>query len=178
MMYAVQSSRDIDGVAGTLRPLCVDEVHTAAQFFTANIDTGYISHGELLSGRATAAETWSNDLNHVMEQELRGATENQKMNSSFVFEHRGEITGLVIWSRPLDSPQIVILDDLVIHPDYRRYGLGAWILNELETWWKAQDGITHILLESGVHNHRAHTFFEREGFAVMSHTFVKQIREK
>ena len=86
-------------------------------------------------------------------------------------------TGLVAISFVTFSSKWVpfaMVEDLVVAPNARGMGVGKKVLD-----WIADEArerkIYRIMLESGVTNHDAHRFFEREGFVTCSKVMMREL---
>ena len=84
-----------------------------------------------------------------------------------------EAAALILWTAT-DRVRFAILEDLAVDPAARSRGAGGLMVTEIEAEAKRRD-MGWIFLESGKDNLRAHGFFERHGFGLMSHTFAKRL---
>lgn len=146
-----------------------------AAFFQANVDPGYISHGEILAGRALGQGEWSPDMRRVLAREMRQLVENRVRTGGgvAVAEDVSGLLALVMIDVRPDSGTAV-LEDVVVRKDARGLGLGQSILAWVEAEAK-RAGCARIMLESGVANTRAHVFFERHGFSPVSVVMLKDL---
>lgn len=143
-------------------------VSALVEFFIANVDPDYISHGEIVDGRALDIDRWSPDLADVLASEFAACrfdgdlTEDGKQLA--VAERSGETVALALFER---AGMHAWLHDLVVARDTRGTRTGAAMLAWLER--QATDaGIADLFLESGVVNAGAHRFFDREGYETVS----------
>ena len=137
-----------------------------AAFFKDNITLSYISHSEIMSGRALDAKTWNPKIEAMFRDEIaerldlpvdapiRIATAHQD----------GKLISLayVTFEKSVPHPYIII-EDVVVDRAIRGGGIGQAMMD----WIFAQarsEGIERAFLESGQDNHDAHHFFERNGF--------------
>jgi len=149
---------------------------TLADFFVRNVSQSYISHGEILTGRAVDSRTWSPGLRETLCVELtRCADSFRKGGNSRAATavEEGTLTALAIVELVHGSGTCgAWLEDLVVAQDRRAHGVGgeflAWIENELRS-----GGVRHLFLESGISNTSAHVFFERRGYALCSRVMRK-----
>ncbi len=74
------------------------------------------------------------------------------------------ITHDVFWGKTL------FIDDLVVRPDMRNFGIGKALLNAAKQEASAH-GCDHIRLCSGLTRQQAHRFYEQNGFARTSLQF-------
>ena len=146
-----------------------EEVSELAKLFVANTDTSYISHGEVIDGRASDLGTWIPDLLGFMTREFGTALEPGKDGKQFklaCMTHEGTVAGLAFLTIETESG-IAILQDLVINSDLRGRRLGTLFLAWLEPRLREM-GIRQLFLESGVQNESAYAFFHAQGFKTSS----------
>ena len=60
--------------------------------------------------------------------------------------------------------------DVLVRENTRQQGVGSALLEQGIAWLRSQ-GIQDIYLESGLHNHAAHAYFCRRGFAKVSEIY-------
>ena len=153
-----------------------------ARFFCRNLTAEYISHAELMGPRALDPATWSPDIEAQIRDDFAGrldapldpAPGTQTMLAAEL-RIEGELAGafLLTFSRVSPVPHCV-LEDIVVDASRRSQGLGARYLAWAEGECRRR-GIPRIFLESGLHNHDAHHFFERHGFAQTSVVMMKTL---
>lgn len=149
-----------------------EDAEALAGFFVSNTDPSYISHGEILCGRAVDPTTWVTNLREVVCEEFTGILAGHKPDSRVaIARHEGALVGLAIVAFDGDR---AVLEDMVIASDLRGRGLGREFLSGLEALLREQ-GVRVVLLESGIHNAGAHAFFHREGFDTVSVTMLKEL---
>ncbi len=150
-----------------------------ADFFVAHADPSYISHSELQFGRAAAPGHWSEDLHAMLVGEARRAIahmDGDGPGTRLALAGQGDtIAGLAFVSFVTRSrAPFAVLDDLLASPDMRGRGLGRtlldWICDECRN-----RGFDRLFLESGIDNHHAHRFFERQGFAQTSVVMMRAL---
>jgi GNAT superfamily N-acetyltransferase len=66
---------------------------------------------------------------------------------------------------------------LAVAEQYRRRGIGRALVDSAEAWSAAQ-GARLMLVNSGLHRHDAHRFYERAGYASTGLRFVKDIETR
>jgi len=152
-------------------------MHDMSEFFIANVSDEYISHGELMSGRAVDGQKWSPSLKKIIDLDFAMAAKNSGnqftdgLHSAKAF-NGDELVAIVLYEFITnDFTKYVILHDLVVHRQKRRQGIG----NEVLVWFKDQAisaGVKRIFLESGINNHGAHIFFKNLGFNKCSSVMV------
>jgi len=160
-----------------MRLIGVDaDFNALAAFFLANTDETYISHGEVLSGRALEPGRWSPDALRLLAAEMHDwAVRHEHLDQGgvYVAKNGGGLLALALLDVLTHSPW-AILEDVVIRKDARGSGLGGKILAFMESEARA-GGCARIMLESGAGNTRAHEFFQRRGFAPLSVVMFKDI---
>lgn len=141
------------------------------------LDAAYISHSEIQWGLSPDGERWAEDAEARLRGYLDwvsslgpGAAIAQACDAS------GALLGaaVVLWMADTPAPH-AILQDIVAAPEARGRGVGGALLRFIEAAAKAR-GLGWLFLESGARNSRAHAFFAREGYDLISHTFAKRLR--
>jgi GNAT superfamily N-acetyltransferase len=154
-----------------------EEIHAVIKLFVASVGLDYISHGEVLSGRAIDFNRWSTNLEEVLKAELSQCINPQTKNYFLLAlcVKEKQIMGFAFYEI-LDNgnKKIGILSDLLVNPEFQGQGLGLKIIKWAETELKNRN-VNHILLESGIQNKSAHHFFEKSGFKVCSITMSKKL---
>jgi ribosomal protein S18 acetylase RimI-like enzyme len=148
----------------------------AARFFARVIsaEPAYISHGEIQTGLSADGETWVPDLEARF---LAEATTDQSGRSLAVARDAANAivaAAAVSWSFETAQPRFAVLQDLAVEPSLRSKGLGATIVEFVEREAQARNA-RWLFLESGKNNRRAHAFFERQDYQVISHVFAKRL---
>lgn len=147
-----------------------------AEFFVRHVDPSYISHGELQVGRAIDPEHWSLDLQRVVADEISAAAGGSEPEKRIAMARiGGSLAALAVVSfhAGFGTP-FAILEDLVVDRSLRRKGIGATVLAWIEREARAA-GCQSAFLESGLHNHDAHQFFDRNGFRSCSIVMMKSL---
>jgi ribosomal protein S18 acetylase RimI-like enzyme len=148
------------------------KVDQFATFFSRNITVEYISHSELQGPRTTSTGEWTSNLAEVFQAEILDATtsdalskKENKFTRNVCAAFKGNVLlglGYVSVSRGRLKSYATI-EDIVVDKNSRGEDIGgqlvSWIIQELENM-----GVHKIFLESGIHNDKAHHFFERFGF--------------
>ncbi len=144
-------------------------------FFITHKTDSYISHGEMMSGRAVDSNHWNPDLEVILTEQLLtdfNSDGNSKLNILIAENDNGEIVGMVVFN-VISSPfkKYAILEDMLLDQSVRGQSLGSRLLEkaiqESKSW-----NISFILLESGVNNHGAHNFFSKYGFKKVSESYI------
>jgi ribosomal protein S18 acetylase RimI-like enzyme len=133
----------------------------------------YISHGEIQTGLSDDGQTWVPDLAARYEADFLDLGEERDLLTARTPD--GTLAGIAIvaWE---ETPRrkFAVLEDMAVDPDQRSSGIGAALLDAVDARVKAR-GVEWLFLESGKDNLRAHAFFERHGFAELSHVFAKRL---
>jgi GNAT superfamily N-acetyltransferase len=66
------------------------------------------------------------------------------------------------------------MEELAVHPERRSEGLGARLLEAGKAWARGR-GAAHLKLDSALARTDAHRFYEREGMAALSYSFVCEL---
>ena len=147
---------------------CTDpaRIPSLVDFFVENTTTDYISHGELIDGRADAPDRWSPRLRGILAAEFA-----QPDKRLAVMERLGTTVAIALVE--FDGAE-AYLHDLVVAAAERGRGAGGILLEWVER--AARDaGCKRLFLESGIANDGAHRFFERAGFAAVSQVMLKTL---
>lgn len=98
---------------------------------------------------------------------------------TFVADYHGKVVGMIGVRQALvyesDGP-FVQITALVTLSEYRGAGVGSALINQAESWAKAQ-GATAMFLTSGIKPERAdaHRFYQHIGYDITGYRFVKEI---
>ena len=154
-----------------------DDVRTIVEFFREHVDESYISHGEMMDGRADSAGSWAGDLDDVLEGEFGGLLGEDDVQEPrlLMVEALGQLIAFaVVEFLPRTHRPFGVVHDLVVHSDFRRRGLGAQIMNTIEA--EARElGLKSLFLEVGAANSVAQSFFDKRGFSNCSQTRTKSL---
>lgn len=133
----------------------------------------YISHGEILCGRATHDLKWADNILPQIKQEFNYYLSHKNRFSVFEILLCGEMVGFAILE--VDRKfKTAILHDIMIKRDFQGKGAGKESLHQIEGYLK-KENIGMILLESGIRNKDAHDFFEKNEFTPISIEFAKRL---
>jgi GNAT superfamily N-acetyltransferase len=133
---------------------------------------GYISHGEVLCGRATHDFMWADDIIAQMKREFMHYI---FCRNYVVLEilYVGELTGFAIIELHKKT-RAAVLSDIMIRKNNQNKGIGKEALRKIEEYLRKKN-IGIILLESGIKNENAHVFFEKNGYSKVSAEFSKRL---
>lgn len=151
-----------------------DEWATAADFITAAIqpDPSYISHGEIQAGLSTNGRSWAADLAEKMQADFADPGPDRRIVLAF----EGEAlvcVGVVL--KCFDArANYVVVEDIAVSPAARSGGVGRRVMAFIEEQARAW-GADWAFMESGIHNDRAHAFFERLDYQPISKVFAKAL---
>lgn len=135
-------------------------------FFLQNKTESYISHSEILSGRALSPQEWSDNLAQKLSEEL-----DEEDTNVITIETENKIIGLALLRIVKDN---LIIEDLIIDSKLRGFSLGKNMMNYIVEFSK-QKGVKSLFLESGITNDGAHHFFEKHGFKKISVSYILQL---
>lgn len=148
----------------------------AAAFFAriVALSPAYISHGEVQTALSLDGRTWAPNLEARYTRDLLAHGPTRQL--LLARDDGGALVGasVVCWDFEEPEAPFATIEDLAVEPAWRSRGLGAEMLAFIETEARKR-GAKWLFLESGKDNARAHAFFEREGFAEISHVFTKRL---
>ncbi len=139
---------------------------TLAEFFVANVTTDYISHGEVLSGRAKSMTEWVDGLAAVVAEELLSGGVRV-----CVAVEEGNVEGMMIVRI---EGSVAHMEDIIVRKGARSNGTGEVLFEALRTLAR-NEGVRTLMCESGTRNPRAHAFIQRLGFAPVSTVFAMEV---
>ena len=157
-----------------IRPLEPAGIAKAAAWAAAQLRPmpAYISHGEILSGRSPDGKRWADDLDVRLARDFSACLE----GGGFVLlARRGDsIAGLcAVAFESAAGTCIATIEDLLVGEDGRGHGLGSRLLEAAETLCREKNA-DQIMLESGIANDSAHSFFEGRGYRAVSKVFLRE----
>ncbi|WP_353145910.1 GNAT family N-acetyltransferase [Chryseobacterium sp.] len=144
-------------------------------FFIAHKTDSYISHSEIMYGRALDAQHWNPDLKEVFTEQLLSDYDHNgasKLNILIAEDESKKMVGMLVLNS-INSPfkKYAILEDMLLDQAVRGQSLGSRLLEEVIQESKNRN-ISFIMLESGVNNHGAHHFFSKYGFQKVSESYM------
>lgn len=151
-------------------------LEAAAAFFArvVALDPAYVSHGEVQQALSLDGKTWAPDLEARYREDLLAIDPSRQL--LVARDETGAIVGACVMCWEFEEPEAPFgtIEDLAIDPKLRSHGLGAEMMAVIEAEARKR-GAKWLFLESGKNNNRAHAFFERGGFAEISHVFTKRL---
>lgn len=132
----------------------------------------YISHGEIQAGLSDDGETWAANLGELYAQDF-ARPEQSDMLVGRDEEGRVRAFLIVAWEETRRR-RFAIIEDMAVGPELRSHGLGSQLLDLAAQRIREHD-VEWVFLESGRGNRQAHAFFERAGFAMISHVFARRL---
>ena len=152
-----------------------DEDIAEAASFAARVigaETSYISHGEIQTGLSDDGKSWVPDLaeNYASDFADRGDRDLLVARNA-----DGTIQAvLVLAFEASERRRFAVIEDMAVASEARSWGIGKAMLDRALERVKER-GIEWVFLESGLHNDKAHAFFEREGFSKTSEVFARRL---
>lgn len=150
-------------------------VEELVDFFIAHKTDSYISHSEIMYGRAIDSKHWNPDLRAVFTEQLMNDYDysgTSQLKILIVENELRKIVGMLVLT-VISSPfkKYAVLEDMLLDGSVRGQSLGSKLLEgviqESKNW-----NVSFIMLESGVNNHGAHHFFSRYGFEKVSESYM------
>lgn len=152
-------------------------VKELVNFFMTHKTESYISHGEIISGRAETSNQWSPNLESILAEQLNSDFNSESASSSqlkilIAENNEGSIIGMLVFNVIYSGfKNYAILEDMLLDHSIRGQAIGSTLLGEAiqesKNW-----NINFILLESGIDNKGAHHFFEKYGFTKVSENYI------
>ncbi|GHV67946.1 hypothetical protein FACS1894199_14400 [Bacteroidia bacterium] len=133
----------------------------------------YISHGEVICGRATHDLKWAKDIMTQMKKEFVDYFKNADKYIVFEIYCEDELVGFAIIEL-YRATRVAVLADIMIKRNYQGGGIGTEAIHKIEGCLKSEN-IDMILLESGINNKNVHAYFEKNGYAEISVVYSKII---
>jgi N-acetylglutamate synthase-like GNAT family acetyltransferase len=146
------------------------------RFFVENVDPSYISHGELQQGRALSPDAWSPDIERLVSQEYERVIKGTGKDAQeyIILAKEGNLLVGYAFVEAHVEDGFGVIPDMITRRDKRGSGIGGKLLDWVDNDLKAR-GIKRVFLESGLANEKAHEFFEKHQYRVVSKVFMKEI---
>jgi GNAT superfamily N-acetyltransferase len=150
----------------------------AAQFAGRVIgsDPRYISHGEIQTGLSSDGESWADNLADLYARDFADLGEARELLVGRSSDRVIVAIMVVAWE---ETPRrrFAVVEDMAVEPSLRSHGIGERALDLVQA--RAADrGVDWLFLESGLANHGAHRFFNRNGFRAISQVFAKHVQHE
>lgn len=139
-------------------------------------DPRYISHGEIQYGLSRDGTTWVANLAGLMREDIEASDPDQRV--AILRDIAGTLLGAAIVAT-VRTPRVsyIVIEDIVVSSDARSGGVGRTLVAFIEDDARSS-GVEWAFLESGLHNERAHAFFERQSYRPLSKVFGKPLQAK
>ncbi len=148
-----------------------------AEFFKNNVNQKYISHGEIIDGRAITFTEWKDDLVKVMTNEFKDILDNsneETYSQICVCNIDKKLIGLCLIQFK-NNTKVAILEDIIIDNEFRKNNIGSMFLKWIEEEIILKE-MSFIILESGINNKGAHDFFSKNGYEQSSIVMIKKLK--
>lgn len=146
-----------------------------AAMFIRNVGVQYISHGELMEGRAISPQAWAPDLEARLTIEFEKALLHKPLEiSNMVTAYiQNQLVGFVLLEFETSSAgKYALLSDIVVEKKHRHLHIGEHLLRWTSNMLK-ENQIENLFAESNISNTVAHRFLEKNGFVTISKVFRK-----
>lgn len=144
------------------------------EFFITHKTDSYISHGEIISGRALDSNHWNPDLKEILTAQFDSgfnADQNSKLKILVAENEAGKTIGMLIFNIITGFKNYAVLEDMLLDQSLRGQSLGSTLLGkaveESRNW-----NISFMMLENGLNNTGAHHFFNKYGFKKVSENYI------
>ena len=155
-----------------------EDVEKCIELFIEHTTSDYISHSEIICGRAIDQDIWAPELSQRLRDRLKLSLDNRSVIVALLKNKRSELIGFCIIA--IESTQhtrhrrIAWIEDIVIHSDYRGKKLGTKLII-WATDFLTSNNVKKVFIESGLRNKNAHRFFKNKGFIQTSIVMMKQL---
>lgn len=150
-----------------------------ASLFSRNTSVQYISHGELMEGRAIAPNAWAPDLEERLTVEFGKALSHAPMESSNIVTayYQNQLVGFILLEYETSpAGKYALLSDIVVEKNKRNLNIGEHMIEWTSAALK-ENHIQSLFAESNIANTIAHRFLEKNGFVTISKVFRKVVSE-
>lgn len=162
-----------------------DLLSQVTQLFVSEVTTEYVSHGDIMEGRAEGPGRWYPDLAELHQRELASVELEDGVFSAPGYRIalawlESTLVGFasvahVVHDASRQHPvRYGRIDDIVVAATARGLGVGTGLMSWIEQELVAA-GVTRVFLESGINNTRAHALFQRRGYTITSVTMFKDL---
>ncbi len=137
----------------------------------------YISHSEIIEDFATGPLQWTENWWVKLGTFLDEHFETHPEYIHVVENDSKEVVGYAVLDIDQEydySKKYGTVHDILIHPHQAGKGIGTAFFAYIEKFFGDRE-CKFILFESGVENHKAHHFFDKINYKVISKVFYKEI---
>lgn len=140
-----------------------------------NTTTKYITHSEVIEHRATHTRRWAHFRRSVLAADLKKSIRRFRSGKGGVLvASRGRrLLGVAVVSYE-HTHRYGIIEDIVVSEKCRGQGVGALMMQAALDAMKSA-GMENVILESGIRNTEAHTFFRRHEFREAAVMFLRRL---
>lgn len=125
----------------------------AVNFFIKHKTDSYISHSEIMSGRAKSATEWSENFAEILSAEL----DEDDCNLITIEDIHNKIIGIAILRI---YRKYLIIEDMIVDGSLRGMSLGKKLMDFIHNF-AAEQKVKALFLESGITNDKAHSFLRK-----------------
>ena len=146
-----------------------------------NTTTNYITHTEVLEGRAEHTRRWAHFRRSMLIADIRSAIRRKRKGEGGVLAarkgkgKRNRILGVAVL-RYDKRHRYGVIEDIVVDVRTRGTGVGSQLMAAAFRTMK-EAGMENVILESGCRNKDAHRFFKRHGFKEAAVMFMKSLSD-
>lgn len=142
-----------------------------------NTTTKYITHSEVIEHRAAHTRRWAHFRRSLLANDVKKAIRRKKRNEGGVIvATRGRrLLGVAILYYERNHHYGTI-EDIVVSEKCRSQGVGT-LLMEAALDAMRNAGMENVILESGIRNVEAHTFFRRHDFRDAAIMFLRRLKD-
>lgn len=157
-----------------IRPMIAADVDAVALLYGNVIDSAYVSFSELAEGKADVSFRLSSRAEAIFRTQLVKSL-SDPLHGFFVAVVDDDVVGFALASLHMTQAGHVEcwLDDLGVHPRWRRRGIAKALVAEVFVWG-TKGNSQYFLLESGALNESAHGFFRALGFRPLAVVFLRE----
>jgi GNAT superfamily N-acetyltransferase len=147
-----------------IREMTLNDVDKVVQIYYKVYNSAYISFGELAAGLADGPGRPTGNAVDLFREEVIGLVTGSA-EGQFVASIGNDVAGFALASlEDTDAGHLECwLNDLGVLPDYQGKKIGRRLVDRVIEWG-TQGNAKYFLLESGLDNEQAHSFFETVGF--------------
>lgn len=141
------------------------------EIFMKEVDSTYISHGEMQMGLSTDGYSFTEDFKEKWIDYFDRQTKDESVFTLVCYDEASELAGFIIFGIESDfAENYGILYDFFVRIKYRGTGLADKLLLEAFRTYKPYN-IKDLYFESGANCHRAHAYYKRKGAKHISNVY-------